>query len=115
MQLLIRFLAGGLLVSLFALIADGVRPKGFAGLFGAAPSISLATLTLTVVDQGARYAALEARSMILGAVAFLLYALTCTYCLAVRHYRVLPTTMALLILWIGTALGLAQLLPRGSA
>ena len=47
-QILIRFLVGGAVVSVFALIGDLVKPKSFAGLFGAAPSVALATLGLTV-------------------------------------------------------------------
>ena len=63
-HLLLRFLIGGTLVSVFALIGDLLRPKSFAGLFGAAPSIALATLALTIATQGKEYAALEGRSMI---------------------------------------------------
>jgi hypothetical protein len=40
MEYMIRFLAGGVIVSLFAMIGDVLRPKSFAGLFGAAPSIA---------------------------------------------------------------------------
>lgn len=74
MELLIRFLIGGVVVSLFAMIGDVVRPKSFAGIFGAAPSIALATLALTVHTRGAPYASIEARSMIVGAIALLIYA-----------------------------------------
>jgi hypothetical protein len=38
----LRFLAGGIAVSAFAALGDALRPKSFAGLFGAAPSIALA-------------------------------------------------------------------------
>jgi hypothetical protein len=44
----LRFLAGGIAVSAFAALADALRPKSFSGLFGAAPSIALATLVLTL-------------------------------------------------------------------
>ncbi len=37
-ELLIRFFIGGVIVSLFAMSSDALRPKSFAGLFGAAPS-----------------------------------------------------------------------------
>src|ERR1700683_1837094 len=94
-----RFLLGGLIVSAFAVIGDLLRPKGFAGLFGAAPSVALATLSLTLLAQGKQYAALEARSMIVGAVAFLAYALLCVYLMARRHYRAAPTTVAVLPVW----------------
>ena len=37
----LRFLAGGIAVSAFAALGDTLRPKSFAGLFAAAPSIAL--------------------------------------------------------------------------
>src|ERR1700680_3152638 len=51
-ELLFRFLIGGTLVSTFALIGDLFKPKKFAGLFGAAPSIALATLGLGLSAVG---------------------------------------------------------------
>ena len=106
MQWLIRFLVGGMVVSLFALVGDVLRPKGFAGLFAAAPSVALATLGLTVLEMGPSYAALEARSMILGAVALVIYAAGCVYLMARRHVRAAPTSLGLLWLWAGVALTL---------
>ena len=44
-----RFLIGGVAVSLFAVLGDLLRPKSFAGLFGAAPSVALATLGVALV------------------------------------------------------------------
>lgn len=67
-ELISRFLIGGLVVTLFAIIGDVLRPKSFAGLFGAAPSIALVTLGLTIARNGSQHAATESRSMILGAV-----------------------------------------------
>jgi hypothetical protein len=98
-QLLIRFLVGGTVVSLFAVLGDLLRPKGFAGLFAAAPSVALATLTLTVAAEGRHFAAAEARSMIVGEVAFIAYAAACVYCLGVRHTKSAPTALLLLVLW----------------
>src|SRR5438309_6579439 len=83
-ELLFRFLIGGTLVSVFAVIGDLFKPKSFAGLFGAAPSIALATLALTISREGPSYAAIEARSMMAGAVAFFLYA-SCVSWLMMRH------------------------------
>ena len=88
-DILIRFLIGGLVVTLFSTLADILRPKSFAGLLGAAPSIALATLGLTIRHNGKIYAAFEARSMILGAMAFLVYAFLVSWLL--RRYR--PATM----------------------
>ena len=42
-ELLVRFVIGGLAVSSFAVVGDIFKPKSFAGLFGAAPSVALAT------------------------------------------------------------------------
>jgi uncharacterized membrane protein (GlpM family) len=98
-QILVRFLVGGAIVSLFALLGDMLRPKGFAGLFAAAPSVALATLTLTAITEGHAYAALEARSMIAGEVAFVVYAVGCVYFLAIRRTRSAPTAVLMLTVW----------------
>jgi uncharacterized membrane protein (GlpM family) len=99
MDWVMRFLLGGAIVSVFALIGDVLKPKGFAGLFGAAPSVALATIGLTIATQGKLYAAVEARSMVAGAAAFFLYALACLYFIGMRHLRAAPTTLLLLSIW----------------
>ena len=105
-ELLVRFLVGGLLVSGFSVLGDVAKPKSFAGLFGAAPSVALATLGLTIAGNGRPYAALEARSMIAGALAFLLYT-SCASWLMIRYnLPVLMATLTLIPLWMATALGL---------
>ena len=71
MDYLIRFVVGGFVVSAFAVIGDDLRPKSFAGLFGAAPSVALATLSLAIWKEGAGYVSIEGRSMILGALRWL--------------------------------------------
>lgn len=106
MELVERFLLGGLIVSAFAVLGDVLRPKGFAGLFGAAPSVALATLSLTLLADGKQYAAIEARSMIVGAIAFLAYALACVYFMVGRHVRVAATTISMLSVWGLCAFGL---------
>jgi|ERR1700735_1722288 Protein of unknown function (DUF3147) len=105
-QILIRFLAGGAIVTLFALMGDLLKPKSFAGLFGAAPSVALATLSLTIATEGARYASIEARSMIAGAVAFLVYATCCSWSLMRLPYRALLVTVCAMPLWFATAFGI---------
>lgn len=111
-DLLIRFLIGGVVVSFFSVLGDIVRPKSFAGLLGAAPSVALATLALTVRHDGAKYAALEARSMIFGATAFLLYAAVVSWLL--RRYRpsTLTATLATIPVWFVVAFGLWQWIGR---
>jgi len=103
-ELFARFLIGGLVVSAFAVFADVVKPKTFAGLFSAAPSVALATLGLAVARQGHRYAALESRSMIAGAIAFLVYA-SCAK-LMIMHFKISAglVTLVLLPVWGGVSL-----------
>jgi uncharacterized membrane protein (GlpM family) len=103
MRWLIRFLVGGTVVCLFATASDILRPKGFAGLFGAAPSVALATLSLTTFREGTSYAALEARSMMLGAVALIIYAGGCAYLMAKRHAKAGPTSAVMLLVWAAVA------------
>jgi hypothetical protein len=52
MDWVVRFLLGGTIVAVFALTGDLLKPKGFAGLFGAAPAVALATLGLPSRPKG---------------------------------------------------------------
>lgn len=106
MQILIRLAVGGAIVCLFAALGDMLKPKSFAGLFGAAPSVALATLLLTVEKQGRAYAALEARSMILGAVAFFVYAWIVFRLLLWGKWPAMLVAVASLAIWLGCALAL---------
>jgi hydrogenase-4 membrane subunit HyfE len=105
-QILVRFLAGGIVVSAFALVGDLLKPKSFAGLFGAAPSVALATLALTVAHDGSSYAAAEARSMVAGALAFFVYASCVSWVLMRYKPKALWITVGFIPLWLGVSLGL---------
>lgn len=110
MDYAVRFLAGGLIVSAFAMLGDVLRPKSFAGLFGAAPSVALATLALAFEKQGSAYVAIEGRSMTLGAVAFLVFGFL--VCQLLMRFRIAApaATISMLAVWLGVALGLKQIL-----
>lgn len=105
-EIALRVIIGGVVVSVFSFLADLLKPKSFAGLFGAAPSVALATLALTEMKEGRAYASIEARSMVLGAVAFVLYACVVSRVLMRVQWRVLSTTSIALVLWFGCAFGL---------
>lgn len=110
MDYVIRFLAGGVVVSLFAVVGDVLRPKSFAGLFGAAPSVALATLTLAFWKHGGGYVSTEGRSMILGAVALAVYSFfVCQLLMRVRC-SALVATFATTAAWLMVAIGLKQAL-----
>jgi hypothetical protein len=105
-EIALRFLIGGAVVSVFALLGDLFKPKSFAGLFGAAPSVALATLGLTVATQGASYAATEAHAMIPGAIAFFAYASCVSWIMMHRGLPALRVTICSMPVWFSLAFGL---------
>lgn len=105
-QYFFRFLVGGVIVSLFAELGDVLKPKSFAGLFGAAPSVALATLGLTIFTNGKIYAAVEARSMMAGSVAFFVYTLLCCRLMLKGGVRAKAATFGLIPVWFAIAFGI---------
>jgi len=106
---LIRFFAGAFL-SLFSRLGDVLRPKTFAGLFGAAPSIAIATLLITYVTKGATVVMTEARSMVIGGAAMAAYSFAT--CQLIKRYELtgLQATLVAAGVWFGVAFGLAWVL-----
>jgi hypothetical protein len=109
-EMIFRFVVGGAAVCFFAALGDILKPKSFAGLLGAAPSVALATLSLTLMKEGHVYAQLEARSMVLGGFAFFLYAWSVAWLLvrnrSVRQrFSVLAIASSSLALWVAASLG----------
>jgi hypothetical protein len=111
-EFVLRFFIGGAVVSFFAVLGEIFRPKSFAGLFGAAPSIALATLGLAIARDGKAYGAVESRSMIFGAIAFFCYASAARWLLMRYKTRTLTATVALLPIWFGVSLGLSFLFSK---
>jgi len=60
---IIRFLVGGAVASAFSIVGGLFKPTSFAGLFGAVPSVALATLWIVAVREGKYYAGAECRSI----------------------------------------------------
>src|SRR5579884_3350504 len=67
--LALRAVIGGAFVVLFSVIGEALRPKSFAGIFAAAPSVALASLLITTFTKGAAAVALASVGMLAGAVA----------------------------------------------
>ena len=107
---LLRFLVGGAAVSAFAVLGDSLRPKSFAGLFGAAPSIALASLLITVSQKGAAFAATEGRSMIVGSVALAAYSWAVCLLLKKVMLSAWMATILASVVWLTAAFGLADIL-----
>jgi uncharacterized membrane protein (GlpM family) len=76
-EFLLKFVLGGAIVSLFAVAGEAFKPKHFAGIFGAAPSVALASLALAYAEHGAKYVTIETRAMIAGSIAFFVYGAAC--------------------------------------
>lgn len=72
--LALKGLAGGSLVTAFALLSEGLSPKRFAGLFSAAPAVAIAGLVIVLLDKGPHDAHQESTGMIAGAVGMSAYA-----------------------------------------
>ncbi|MEY9359177.1 hypothetical protein ABH994_001898 [Bradyrhizobium yuanmingense] len=105
-EYLVRFVAGGLIVSVFAILGDMLRPKSFAGLLGAAPSVALATLGIAVVQHGPQYAAAVSWTMIYGAIALACYSVVVCHLLMRFRFGALPATILAFAAWLVVAFGL---------
>jgi hypothetical protein len=103
-------LPAGSAVSAFAALGDTLRPKSFAGLFGAAPSIAPATLLITLSRKGAPFVAVEGRSMMVGAFALSAYSWVVCVLLKKLLLSSWTATMAALIVWFVVALGVSATL-----
>ena len=108
-EYLVRFLVGGVVVSAFSMLGDILRPKSFAGLFGAAPSVALATLGIAVYLHGADYAAQQSRAMAAGAIALAVYSVFVCQLLIRARLRAAPAALASLVVWLIVAFGLLTL------
>jgi hypothetical protein len=82
MQLLavaLKAFAGGTLVVAFSAFSDVLKPKVFAGVFSAAPSVALASLAITVLTTGPSKAAVSSRGMIAGATGMIAYSIAASF------------------------------------
>lgn len=100
----LRAAAGGTLVVVFSLIAEVVKPKAFAGLFAAAPSVAVASLGITAAVQGVRHAAVDSTGMVLGAVGMAACCLTAAA--VIPRVGALKGSVAAWAAWFVAGLGL---------
>jgi hypothetical protein len=77
-------------------VGDLFKPKTFAGLFGTAPSVALATLAMAYLKEDSRYVALETQSMVIGAVALFVYSMACV---AVTKRRNVAVWLGAMLAW----------------
>lgn len=102
--LALRGVAGGSLVVLFALMGEVVKPKAFAGLFAAAPSVALASLVITVMTDSSTKARQASVGMVIGGVGA---AASCVIAVgAIPRLEALWGSVAAVVGWLAVALGL---------
>jgi hypothetical protein len=96
-----RAVVAGLFVVAFSVIGEVVRPKRFAGIFSAAPSVALANLALIVAVQGTVKATAESRAMIGGGVAMTVACLAGIP--AIRRMMAWRGVAAIALVWLAVA------------
>jgi uncharacterized protein DUF3147 len=96
--LIIRAVAGGALVVAFAMLGDVLKPKMFAGLFGAAPSVATASLLVSGLASGASKDAKYATGMIAGAAGLVVFSVVAA--LTVKHLGSVAGSIVAWVAWI---------------
>ena len=109
----IRFFLGGTIVSLFALIGTLLKPPSFAGIFGAAPSVAIATLALAFANEGRVYAATESRSMVIGAIGLVAYSACCVWAVSRPQLPVWAAAGTCWLTWFAVSFGVWTLVGSG--
>lgn len=102
--LLLKALVGGLLVVVFAIIGETIRPRRLAGIASAAPSIALASLGITLVVSGVDHARNLSTGMMAGAVGLIAWCLVAAY--TVKRFGAVKGTAAAAVVWFAVAFGL---------
>ena len=99
--IVVKAVAGGALVVAFALVSEGLEPKRFAGLFGAAPAVALAGLTIVVLDKGPHEAHQSSVGMLAGCAGMVAYAVAVVPLL--RRMRASRAATVALSAWFAAA------------
>lgn len=101
---LAKTLLGGALVLAFAALSETLKPKRFAGIMAAAPSVAIAGLAIGSAAKGPLDQAQAAHTMIAGAVALAVYAAVAV--VLVRRMGAAKGAVVSGVVWIAVAVGL---------
>ena len=96
--LVVRVVAGGTLVAGFAVLGDTLKPKMFAGLFAAAPSVAMVSLLVTGLAMGSAKDARLASGMVAGAIGLVFYSAAAA--LLVKHLDALAESVLAWVAWV---------------
>jgi hypothetical protein len=106
----LKALAGGTLVVAFSALSDVLKPKAFAGLFAAAPSVALTSLVITVLMTGAAKATISSRGMIAGATGMIAYCVAASF--LVKKFGAVPGSVMAWGAWMVPSLAVYWLFMR---
>ena len=104
LSIVAKTIFGGVLVLVFAALSETLKPKRFAGILAAAPSVAIAGLAVGALSKGPADQSHAAQTMIAGAVALAVYAAVAT--LTLRRFGPLKGASVAGIAWVVTALAL---------
>ena len=106
----LRVVVAGALVCAFAMLGELVKPKRFAGIFSAAPSVALASLVVVLLSEGPGHIRLELEGMVAGAVAFVICTILGAF--AIRRMGALRASLVEVGAWVVVAGGAYLLVLR---
>jgi uncharacterized membrane protein (GlpM family) len=106
----LKALNGGLFVVAFALIGEVLEPKRFAGLFSAAPSVALGSLSIVLLTKGPADGKESAIGMIAGAIALIVFCVVARG--FVERYDALKGSVLASTVWLAVAGALYALVLR---
>lgn len=107
----IKAVNGGVFVALFAVLGEMLRPKRFAGIFGASPAVALANLLVIAIVEGDASARNAATGMIVGAIALVV---ACAAAFpAVRRWGAVRGSAVMWVVWM--VVGAAVAFPLSGA
>jgi hypothetical protein len=112
-EYVLRFALGGVVVAGFSATGELFSPKSFSGLFGAAPSVAIASIGLSFVTDGAGSVAIAARWMAVATVAMFAYASACVVLGGRARIPIWVAAVSSWLVWFAAAGG-AWLLLHGS-
>jgi uncharacterized membrane protein (GlpM family) len=99
--ILAKGIAGGVLVVAFAMISETLKPKRFAGLFGAAPAVAIAGLAIVIATKPVHDVHEEAIGMLAGCAGLVAYAAVVSPMLL--RLPPLAASAAALVIWLVVA------------
>ncbi len=102
--IVLKGIAGGILVVVFALLGEIIRPQSLAGITSGAPSVAAAGLLVTLATSGALMAWNMSLGMIAGGAALIVWCLVGAD--AVKRFGSLKGSLAASAVWFAVAFSL---------